>query len=274
MWMRSADIRLEKREMEYENLLTKKGDGIGWVIINRPDKLNALNTSTIRELHRAFLSYKEDTEVRALILSGSGEKAFVAGADINELARLDFDTGKKYALEGQELTKLIENFNKLVIAAINGYALGGGTELALACHVRIASENAKMGQPEVKLGLIPGFGGTQRLARVVGKGKAMELVLSGTIIDVQEAHRIGLVNQVVSLGDLFPTCEALARKVIVHGPLAVEYSIEAINKGLDRTLEEGLLLEAELFGKACGTEDSKEGTKAFLEKRKAKFQGR
>jgi enoyl-CoA hydratase len=272
--MRSADIKLEKRKMEYKNLLTKKGDGIGWVIINRPDKLNALSTSTVRELHRAFLSYKEDTEVRAIILSGSGEKAFVAGADINELARLDFDTGKKYALEGQELTKLIENFNKLVIAAINGYALGGGTELALACHVRIASENAKMGQPEVKLGLIPGFGGTQRLARLVGKGKAMELVLNGTIIDVQEAHRIGLVNQVVSLGDLFPTCEALARKVIVHGPLAVEYSIEAINKGLDRTLEEGLLLEAELFGMACGTEDSKEGTKAFLEKRKAKFQSR
>lgn len=272
--MRSAEIRLEKRKMEYENLLLKKRDGIGWIIINRPDKLNALNTGTVRELRSAFLSFKEDPEVKAIILSGSGEKAFAAGADISELARLDFDTGKKYALEGQELTKLIENFNKLVIAAINGYALGGGTELALACHVRIASENAKLGQPEVKLGLIPGFGGTQRLARLVGKGKAMELVLSGKIIDVKEAYRVGLVNQVVSLGDLFPTCEALARKVIVHGPLAVEYSIEAINKGLDRTLEEGLHLEAELFGKACDTEDSKEGTKAFLEKREAKFQGR
>ncbi|MGD8535391.1 MAG: enoyl-CoA hydratase-related protein [Candidatus Aminicenantes bacterium] len=260
--------------MQYENLLTKKGEGIGWIIINRPDKLNALNANTAKELRSAFLSFKEDPEVEAVILAGSGEKAFVAGADISELARLDFDTGKKYVLEGHKLTKLIENFNKLVIAAINGYALGGGTELALACHIRIASENAKMGQPEVKLGLIPGFGGTQRLARLVGKGKAMELVLSGKIIDAQEAQRIGLVNRVVSLGDLFPTCEAFARKVIANGPLAVEYSIEAINKGLDRTLEEGLLLEAELFGKACDTEDSKEGTKAFLEKREAKFQGR
>lgn len=260
--------------MEYENLLIKKEEGVGWIIINRPDKLNALNSNTVRELHRAFLSFKEDVEVKAIILSGSGEKAFVAGADISELARLDFDAGKKYALEGQELTKLLENFNKPIIAAINGYALGGGTELALACHVRIASKNAKMGQPEVRLGLIPGFGGTQRLARLVGKGKAMELVLSGKIIDTQEAHRIGLVNQVVSLGDLFPTCEALAREIIANGPLAVEHSIEAINKGLDRSLEQGLLLEAELFGKACGTEDSKEGTKAFLEKRKAKFQGR
>jgi enoyl-CoA hydratase len=260
--------------MEYENLLTKKGDDIGWIIINRPDKLNALNTSTIKELHRAFLAFKEDPEVKAVILSGSGEKAFVAGADISELARLDFDTGKKYVLEGQELTKIIENFNKPVIAAVNGYALGGGTELALACHIRIASENAKMGQPEVKLGLIPGFGGTQRLARLVGKGKAMELVLSGKIIDTQEAVRMGLVNQVVSLRDLFPTCEALARDIIANGPLAVEYGIEAINKGLDRALEEGLLLEAELFGKACNTADSKEGTKAFLEKRKANFQGR
>jgi len=260
--------------MELKNLLTKKKDGVGWIIINRPDKLNALNTDTLKELRSAFLSFKEDPEVKAIILSGSGEKAFVAGADISELARLDFDGGRNYALNGQELTKVIENFNKLVIAAINGYALGGGTELALACHIRIASENAKLGQPEVKLGLIPGFGGTQRLARLVGKGRAMELVLSGKMIDVQEAYRIGLVNQVVSLGDLFPTCEALARKIIAHGPLAIEYSIEAINKGLDRTLEEGLLLEAELFGKACDTEDSKEGTKAFLEKRAAKFKGR
>lgn len=260
--------------MEYKNLLTKKEKGIGWIIVNRPDKLNALNASTVKELHGAFLSFKEDSEVKAVILSGSGEKAFVAGADIGELARLDLETGKTYVLEGQELTKLIESFNKPVIAAINGYALGGGTELALACHVRIASGNAKMGQPEVKLGLIPGFGGTQRLSRLVGKGKAMELVLSGKVIDAQEALQAGLVNQVVPLGDLFPTCEALAREIIANGPLAVKYSIEAINKGLDRTLEEGLLLEAELFGKACATEDSKEGTKAFLEKRKADFQGR
>jgi enoyl-CoA hydratase len=260
--------------MEYENIITQKEDGNGWVTVNRPDKLNALNTSTIKELHRAFLSFKEDPEVKAIILTGSGEKAFVAGADISELALLNFETGKEYVLEGQELTRLIEKFNKPVIAAINGYALGGGTELALSCHIRIASENAKMGQPEVKLGLIPGFGGTQRLARLVGKGQAMELILSGKVIDVQEALRIGLVNQVVSLGGLFPTCEALAREITANGPLAVGYAIEAINKGLDLTLDEGLLLEAELFGKACTTEDSKEGTKAFLEKRKANFLGR
>ncbi|MDH5466732.1 MAG: enoyl-CoA hydratase-related protein [Candidatus Aminicenantes bacterium] len=260
--------------MEYQNILVKKKDGVGWVIVNRPDKLNALNSQTIRELQDAFLVFKDDQEVRAIILSGSGEKAFVAGADIGELAGLDLETGKNYALNGQELTRLIENFNKPVIAAVNGYALGGGTELVLACHIRIASENAKMGQPEVKLGLIPGFGGTQRLARLVGKGQAMELILSGRIIDAAEAYRVGLVNRVVSFGDLFPTCEALAKEIIANGPLAIESSIEAINKGLDQTLEDGLLLEAELFGKACSTEDSKEGTKAFLEKRKAGFQGR
>lgn len=260
--------------MEYQNLLMKKEGGVGWVIVNRPDKLNALNSQTIKELRGAFLVFKDDQEVKAIILSGSGEKAFVAGADIGELAGLDLETGKKYALQGQELTRLIENFNKPVIAAVNGYALGGGTELALACHIRVASENAKMGQPEVKLGLIPGFGGTQRLARLVGKGRAMELILSGSIIDAAEAYRVGLVNRVVSLSDLFPTCEALAREIIANGPLAVASGIESINKGLDLTLEDGLLLEAELFGMACRSEDSKEGTRAFLEKRKASFQGR
>lgn len=260
--------------MEFENLITKKGDGIGWIIINRPDKLNALNAKTIEELQAAFLSFDESPEVRAILLSGSGDKAFVAGADISELARLDSNLGKDYVLKGQKLTSLIENLKKPVIAAVNGYALGGGTELALACHIRIASENAKMGQPEVKLGLIPGFGGTQRLSRLVGKGQAMELILSGKMIDAQDALRIGLVNKVVPLSELLPTCEALAQEIIANGPLALEYAIEAINKGLDKTLEEGLLLEAELFGKACDTEDSKEGTKAFMEKRKAVFQGR
>lgn len=260
--------------MEYENLITNKEADIGRIIINRPDRLNALNAETIKELHAAFLSFKEDADVKAIILAGSGEKAFVAGADISELARLDSASGKKYVLEGQKLTKLIENFKKPVIAAVNGYALGGGTELALACHIRIASENAKMGQPEVKLGLIPGFGGTQRLARLVGKGHAMELILSGKIIDAKEAFQIGLVNKVVTLGKLFPACEVLAKEIIANGPLALEYSIEAINRGLDQTMQEGLLLEAELFAKACDTEDSREGTKAFLEKRKANFQGR
>lgn len=260
--------------MGYVNVELRKEEPLGWIFINRPDKLNALNAETIRELYSAFLSLRDDPEVRAVILTGSGEKAFVAGADIGELAGLDQAKGKDYVLEGQELTKLIENYRKPVIAAINGFALGGGTELALACHVRIASEKAKMGQPEVKLGLIPGFGGTQRLARLVGKGKAMELILSGKMIDAKEALAIGLVNRIVPQNDLISTCEALAGEMIANAPLALEYSIRAINEGLDKPLSEGLLLEAEFFGNACSTEDSKEGTKAFLEKRKANFQGK
>ena len=260
--------------MGYENILAKKEDGIGFIIINRPDKLNALNAKTLEELHAAFSEFKEDQEIKAVILTGSGEKAFIAGADIGELAGLDGDTGKNYVLKGQETSRLIENFPKPVIAAINGFALGGGTEVALACHVRIAADNAKMGQPEVKLGLIPGFGGTQRLARLVGKGQAMELILSGKMIDAQQALRIGLVNQVVTLSELLPACRKLAEEMTANGPSALEYAIQAINMGLDRTLDEGLLLEAELFGKACATEDSKEGTSAFLEKRKANFKGK
>lgn len=260
--------------MEYKNVLTKKEEGLGWIIINRPDRLNALNAETIKELYHAFLSFEGDSEVKTVILTGSGEKAFVAGADIGELSCLDMSTGEEYVLEGQKLTTLIENFKKPVIAAVNGYALGGGTELALSCHIRIASEKAKMGQPEVKLGLIPGFGGTQRLARLVGKGKAMEIILSGKMINAQEALTIGLLNRVVSHEELSSTCAALAREIIANAPLALEYSIGAINKGLDRTLEDGLRLEAELFGKACATEDSKEGTQAFLEKRKANFRGK
>jgi enoyl-CoA hydratase len=260
--------------VDYVNVKLRKEAPLGWIVIDRKDKLNALNAETIRELYAVFLSLRDDPEIKAVILTGSGDKAFVAGADISELAGLDQATGKDYVLEGQELTKLIENFRKPVIAAINGFALGGGTELALACHVRIASENAKMGQPEVKLGLIPGFGGTQRLARLVGKGKAMELVLSGKMIDAQESLAIGLVNLVVPQSDLMSTCLALAEEMIANAPLALEYSIRAINEGLDKSLPEGLLLEAEFFGNACSSEDSKEGTKAFLEKRKANFQGK
>ncbi len=260
-------------KLEYKNLTTKKREGLGFIVVNRPEKLNALNNETIRELRQAFVAFRDDLEVKAIVLTGSGEKAFVAGADISELSKLDSAQGKQYALEGQELTKLIESFKKPVIAAINGYALGGGTEMALACHIRVASENAKMGQPEVKLGLIPGFGGTQRLARLVGKGKAMELILSGKTIDAKEAYEIGLVNCVVPLQELLPRCETMAKEAIANAPLALEFAIESINKGLDKTLEEGLHLEADYFGKACSTEDSKEGTRAFLEKRKANFRG-
>lgn len=260
--------------MTFKNLLTKIEDNLGWIIVNRPDKLNALNGETIKELQEAFLSFQEDPEVKAVLLTGSGEKAFVAGADITELARLDQPGGKDYVLKGQELTQIIENFPKPVIAAVNGYALGGGTEIALACHIRIASDNAKMGQPEVKLGIIPGYGGTQRLARLVGKGQAMELILSGRIIDAAAAQRIGLVNRIVPQADLLSTCKDLAREIIANAPLALGCAIAAINKGLDKTLEEGLLLEADLFGQACATEDSKEGTQAFIEKRKPNFQGK
>lgn len=260
--------------MAYKNLLTKKEEGIGWIIINRPEKLNALNTETIEELTQAFQAFADDSEIKVVIMTGSGDKAFMAGADIGELSQLNFTQGKNYVLKGQELTKLIENLEKPVIAAVNGYALGGGTEMALACHMRIASDKAKLGQPEVKLGLIPGFGGTQRLSRLVGKGKAMELILSGKNIDAQEALSIGLVNKVVSSDELEATTKELAQKIMSNAPLALHYGIKAINQGLDKTLEEGLLLEAEYFGKACSTEDSKEGTKAFLEKRKPLFQGK
>jgi enoyl-CoA hydratase len=259
--------------MEFKNLTTRKSDGIGWITVNRPDKLNALNVETVEELRVAFEEYHNDAEVKAVILTGAGEKAFIAGADISEFVHLDAEKGKHYALKGQELTKFIESFRKPVIAAINGFALGGGTEFALACHIRLASENARMGQPEVKLGLIPGFGGTQRLSRLVGKGKAMELILSGKVIDAKEAYEIGLVNKIIPAKDLLSEAEVLAKEIIKNAPLALEFAIRAINKGLDQTLDAGLRLEAEIFGRACSTEDSREGAKAFLEKRKPNFRG-
>ncbi len=252
----------------------KKELGIGWIIVNRPSKLNALNMETINELASAFRDFADDPDVTAVIMTGTGDKAFIAGADIGELAGLDADSGERYVLNGQELTRQMENFAKPVIAAINGFALGGGTEMALACHVRIASENAKMGQPEVKLGLIPGYGGTQRLSRLVGKGKAMELILTGKIISAQEALDMGLVNQVVPQEDLHAVCESLAKEMTANGPLALAWGIEAINRGLDMPLQEGLRLEAKLFGKTCTSQDSKEGMQAFLEKRKPNFQGK
>ncbi len=217
---------------------------------------------------------KDDASIRVAILTGAGEKAFIAGADIGELAKHDAVSGKEYTHRGQSVLNLIENLGKPVIACLNGFALGGGCEIALACTMRLASENAKLGQPEVKLGIIPGYGGTQRLPRLVGKGVALHMVLAGEMITAQEALRIGLVNEVVASADLIPRAEAIAAKIIVNAPLAVQYALEAVNKGMEMTLAEGLYLEAVLFGVCCATEDKKEGTSAFLEKRTAQFKGK
>jgi enoyl-CoA hydratase len=260
--------------MTYENILLEKKNAIAYVTVNRPKVLNALNMATMEELGAAFSEIKADAAIRVVILTGAGEKAFVAGADIGELAKQDAVSGKEYAHRGQAVLDLIENLGKPVIACINGFALGGGCELALACTMRLASDNARLGQPEVKLGIIPGYGGTQRLPRLVGKGLAMQMVLSGEMISAQEAHRMGLVNEVVAAAELVPRAEAIATKIIANAPLAVQYAMEAVNKGMEMTLAEGLFLEASLFGVCCATEDKKEGTAAFLEKRAAAFKGR
>jgi enoyl-CoA hydratase len=260
--------------MNFENILLEKKNSIAYVTVNRPKVLNALNMATMEELRAAFTDIKEDTSVRVAILTGSGEKAFVAGADISELARHGAVSAKEYTHRGQSVLDSIENLGKPAIACINGFALGGGCELALACTLRLASETAKLGQPEVKLGIIPGYGGSQRLPRLVGKGIAMQLILAGEMISAQEAHRIGLVNEVTAPGDLIPRAEAIARKIIANAPLAVQYAIEAVNRGLEMTQAEGLYLEAALFGLCCATEDKTEGTTAFLEKRPAQFKGK
>lgn len=260
--------------MAYETLLYEKHDGIGKITVNRPEKLNALNQKVMKELHACFESARDDGEVRVVILTGAGEKAFVAGADIKELAVETPVSGKETSLRGQRTLDLIENLGKPVIAAVNGFALGGGCELAMASTLRVASENARFGQPEVKLGIIPGYAGTQRLPRLVGKGRAMELILTGDQVTAQEAYRIGLVNQVVPLNDLMAAAESLARKIMANGPLAVRFAMEAVNHGLEMSEAEGQFLEATLFGLCCTTEDKNEGTRAFLEKRPAKFTGR
>ena len=260
--------------MTFSNILCEKKNSIAYVTVNQPKVLNALNMATMEELRAAFHDIKNDAGVRVVILTGAGEKAFIAGADIGELAKHDAVSGKEYTHRGQSVLNLIENLGKPVIACINGFALGGGCEIAMACTMRLASENAKLGQPEVKLGIIPGYGGTQRLPRLVGKGIAMQLLLTGEMISAQEAHRIGLVNEVLPAADLIPRAEAIAQKIIANAPLAVQYTMEAVNKGMEMTLAESLYVEAVLFGVACATEDKKEGTTAFLEKRPVQFKGR
>jgi len=260
--------------MAYENLLYEKKHQIGTITFNRPKVLNALNRKTMEELGALLAVVRDDPEVRVLILTGAGEKAFVAGADINELAQRTPVDGKEFSVFGQGVLHMLETLGKPSIAAINGYALGGGCELALACTMRLASRSAKLGQPEVKLGILPGYGGSQRLARLCGKGAAHELVLTGEMMSAEEGLRIGLVNHVYEPAELMPAAEALAKKIIANAPLAVQYAMEAIEHGMEMPQEEGLFLEATLFGLCCATEDMREGTRAFLEKRPAQFKGR
>jgi enoyl-CoA hydratase len=242
--------------------------------LNRPKVLNALNRQTWNELRTVFEDARDDPEIRGAILTGAGDKAFIAGADIGELAHVTAVEAEQSSSYGQSVLDLIENLGKPVIAAVNGYALGGGCETAMACTIRVAADHAKFGQPEVTLGLIPGGGGTQRLPRLVGKGRALQLILSGGMIDAQEAHRIGLVNEVVPAGALLSRAEAILKQIFANAPIAVKFSLEAVNRGLETNLAEGLSLEASLFGLCAGTGDKAEGTSAFLAKRAPQFNGR
>ena len=260
--------------MSYENILFGKKDGVATITFNRPKVLNALNRKTVEELQSALLDARDDATVRVLILTGAGEKAFVAGADIGELSQQTPVSGKDFSLFGQGVFHLLETMGKPSICAINGFALGGGCELALTCSIRIASKTARLGQPEVKLGILPGYGGSQRLARLCGKGMAHELCLTGEMINAEEALRIGLVNHIYEPAELLPAAHAIAKKIVANGPLAVKFTMEAIERGVEMPLEQGLFLEATLFGVACATEDMREGTKAFLEKRPADFKGK
>lgn len=259
--------------MNFENLLVDIAEGTAIVTINRPKALNALNEQTLRELQCAFSGLAENDEVQVIIITGSCDKAFVAGADISAMQPLSALQARTFAKLGHEVMRYIEACPKPVIAAVNGFALGGGCELALGCDIRLAADNARFGQPEVNLGVIPGFGGTQRLARLVGKGLAMELVLTGDMIDAVEAHRIGLANKVVPQAELLDTAKAMATKIINKGPLAVKLAKEAIRNGLEMDLDKANQYEAELFGLCFASDDQKEGMQAFLEKRPAKFSG-
>jgi enoyl-CoA hydratase len=259
--------------MAYQNLKLAAREGVATVTIHRPEKRNALDVETLRELEGAFAELDRDSAVRGVIITGSGDKAFVAGADIGELTAQTPASARELARSGQRVFDGIERLSKPVVAAINGFALGGGCELALSCHVRVASETAKLGTPEVKLGLMCGYGGTQRLPRLVGRGRALELLLTGEAIDAAEALRIGLVNRVVPAEALLAEAEALLRRMIVNAPVSLRYTIEAVATGLDLPLSQGLEHEATLFGLISTTSDMKEGTTAFLEKRPPRFQG-
>jgi enoyl-CoA hydratase len=260
--------------MELKTLRIETRDRICTVTINRPEKLNALNAVAKSELRTVFEDIKTDSGVDVVILTGAGEKSFVAGTDIGELTALDEQTGKRFAAEGQQVFAKIENLGKPVIAAVNGYALGGGLELALACHIRLASENARFGQPEVNLGIIPGYGGTQRLARCVGEAKAMEMTLTGDPVDAQEAARLGLVNRVVPQAELLAVAREMATKIASKGQVAIRMALKAVHISQETHLTEGLEVEASLFGLCCNTEDFREGASAFLEKRKPAFKGK
>lgn len=259
--------------MKFSTISCTIEDRIAFVVIERPDALNALNEDVIREMTSCMRELRRDNSICTVIITGSGEKAFVAGADIKVMAKMTATEARVFAKFGQNLTKLIESFNKPVIAAVNGFALGGGCELAIACHIRIASENAKFGQPEVGLGLIPGFGGTQRLPRLVGRGVATELIVTGKMIDANHAEKIGLVNHVVPQNELIDLCKEIANQIAKNSPLAVKLALDAMHHGLALTLDEAINYEASEFGFLFNSHDMKEGTTAFVEKRKPDFKG-
>jgi len=260
--------------MEMKNIVTQDEGRVRILTINRPEAMNALNKETLTELRRAMLDTYNAASIDAVVITGAGEKAFVAGADIAELSNENSGSGRQFALFGQEVFLSVERSPKPVIAAVNGFALGGGCELALACHIRIAAENAKFGQPEVNLGIIPGYGGTQRLPRIIGQGRANELILTGAIIDAQEAYRIGLANLVVPRGETLAKATEMAALIGSKGQVAVRHALMALCAVQESSLQEGLRQEAALFGLCCGSDDFKEGTAAFLEKRKPGFQGK
>jgi enoyl-CoA hydratase len=260
--------------MSFEHLLIERDGAVAVVTVNRPKVLNALSSQTLDELRRAILELQHDEAVRAVVITGAGEKSFVAGADINELAVMTPAGGREHALRGQHVFDLVAHMGKPVIAAINGFALGGGCELAMACTIRIAADTAKLGQPEINLGLIPGYAGTQRLARIVGTGRALELLLSGDAVTAQEAHRIGLVNRVVPAAELMAAARTLAAALAAKAPIAIRYILDAVHQGVEMPLAQAQVFEATLFGLVSSTDDMHEGTRAFLEKRKADFTGR